>query len=148
MEVILKLFLITSWKHFNFAMHHWYKQFILQMLCRDKEADPCSLQSLRKCSGMWRGCHIFSTLFFPTLRSLKHIQSHFPRHRALTQFWRSWMASLAMKKSSSTATWPAEKTHLHTAHLLSKRKQKHQYKRAGFYFLFIVLPKYSISPYL
>lgn len=52
MEVILKLFLITSWKHFNFAMHHWYKQFILQMLCRDKEADPCSLQSLRKCSGM------------------------------------------------------------------------------------------------
>lgn len=82
MEVIFKLFLTTR----NFAMHHWYKQFILQMLCRDKEADPCSLQSLRKCSGMRRGCDIFSTLSFPTLRSLKHIQSHFPRHRALTQF--------------------------------------------------------------
>lgn len=54
------------------------------MFCRDKEADPCSLQSLRKCSGMQRACDIFSTLSFPTLRDLKHIQRHFPMHAALT----------------------------------------------------------------
>lgn len=53
MEVIFKLFLITKWKHFYLAMNLWHKQFMLQMLCRDKKADPCSLQFVsRKCSGM------------------------------------------------------------------------------------------------
>lgn len=47
----------------------------------------------------------------------------------------------ATKINSNTATWPAGKTHLDTAHLLSKRKQKHQYKSADvstFYLLYYI----------